>query len=321
MPIAFGGGSIVTSANIVDGSITNDDINAAAGIVGSKLQALSKGVNAGVIPSTGVADAHVSDTAAIALTKLAGVAAKGANSDITSLTGLTTALTEGQGGTGAINGVKHAIGALGSLYAKTFFNVQLLFLLWVGSVANDTTTTFVNWVTSSAEVIVYPGMFQVAFTGTGVETITLDYWNSIWGAGDTKKIILDWNMKLAANGTGDMSMGFTSSNGSSVYNSVFPGFVGFNQRGSTGAIYASINKNGVGLDQTDVTGAITVTNWNNYRIEYTPGTDAKFYINGVLVATKSGADLCTPDVVKNIAIGRSDTNLFKVMAPNLSVQM
>jgi len=48
-----------------DGSIVNADISPSAAIAGSKLQALSVGANAGVIPSTGVADAHVAAGAAI----------------------------------------------------------------------------------------------------------------------------------------------------------------------------------------------------------------------------------------------------------------
>lgn len=47
-----------------------------------------------------IVNADVSATAAIVASKLSGVAASGANSDITSLTGLTTALSVTQGGTG-----------------------------------------------------------------------------------------------------------------------------------------------------------------------------------------------------------------------------
>ena len=53
--------------------IVDSDVNASAGIQGSKLQALVVGTNAGVIPSTGVANADVSATAAIVDTKLAQI--------------------------------------------------------------------------------------------------------------------------------------------------------------------------------------------------------------------------------------------------------
>lgn len=72
MPNVSSGGGVVASAQIVDGTIVNADINASA---------------------------------AIDKTKLTGVAASGANSDITSLSALSTPLSEAQGGTGrtAIN--------------------------------------------------------------------------------------------------------------------------------------------------------------------------------------------------------------------------
>lgn len=49
-------------------------------------------------------------------------------------------------------------------------------------------------------------------------------------------------------------------------------------------LYAQ-NANGSSATYTDVTSGITVTNWNIYEIVFTPGTEAKFYINGNLVAT------------------------------------
>lgn len=64
------GKNIISTNQIANGVIVDADINASAAIAGSKLQALSVGVNAGVIPSTGVADAHVSASAAIAYSKL-----------------------------------------------------------------------------------------------------------------------------------------------------------------------------------------------------------------------------------------------------------
>ena len=63
--------SVVESSDILNDTIVDADINSAAAIAGSKLQALVKGTNAGVIPSTGIADAHVADAAAIAQSKVA----------------------------------------------------------------------------------------------------------------------------------------------------------------------------------------------------------------------------------------------------------
>jgi len=83
MPIASAGNVITSSAQlgadvvltgaIKDGEIVNADIGAAAAILGSKLQALSVGANAGVIPSTGIVNAHLSGTAGITDANLAQI--------------------------------------------------------------------------------------------------------------------------------------------------------------------------------------------------------------------------------------------------------
>lgn len=45
------------------------------------------------------------------------------------------------------------------------------------------------------------------------------------------------------------------------------------------------NANGTTATSTDVSSGITFTNWNTYEIVFNPGTDIKFYINGILKAT------------------------------------
>jgi len=61
---------------------------------------LNEAVTAEKIQAGSIVNAHISDSAAIPIAKLSGVASSGANSNITSLTGLTTALSVEQGGTG-----------------------------------------------------------------------------------------------------------------------------------------------------------------------------------------------------------------------------
>lgn len=63
---------VINTTGILDGTIANIDIDSAAAIAGSKIQALSVGANAGVIPSTGITDAHIAANAAIAITKISG---------------------------------------------------------------------------------------------------------------------------------------------------------------------------------------------------------------------------------------------------------
>ena len=73
MPFVRAGRTIVSSNQIAPGIIVDSDVNASADIAGSKLQALSVGANAGVIPSTGVVNAHIAAAAAIAFSKLAAL--------------------------------------------------------------------------------------------------------------------------------------------------------------------------------------------------------------------------------------------------------
>ena len=135
---------------------------------------------------------------------------------------------------------------------------------------------------------------------------------------------MDWWAKLAASGTGDVNMGFgteassfqgvwndTSGNGSKV---------AFAQK-STGELMAVMAEEVIGVSSSDISSGLTLTNWNNYRIELDLGTDAKFYVNGVLKATLSGANLEIDALTLVLGFGRSDTNLFQVTAPNLSLEM
>lgn len=73
MPFVTPSPTIADSAQINAGVIIDSDINAAATIQATKIQALSVGANGGVIPSTGIADAHVAAAAAIAFSKLAAL--------------------------------------------------------------------------------------------------------------------------------------------------------------------------------------------------------------------------------------------------------
>lgn len=89
---------------------------------------------------------------------------------------------------------------------------------------------------------------------------------------------------------------------------------------SAGALYAKIsnasNYSNALIDTTN----ITLTNWNNYRIELDLGTDAKFYINGTLVATLS-TYLPVGSQSFGVGFGRDNTALFTVSAPTLSLEM
>jgi len=67
----------------------------------------------------------------------------------------------------------------------------------------------------------------------------------------------------------------------------------------SGKLYAHTANAGSGHTETLITG-ITLENWNTYRIEFDPGVDVKFYVNGTLEAT---IDTNLPDGANDIKFG------------------
>lgn len=84
------GTGVINSTGILDGTILDADINAAAAIAATKIQTLLVSTNGGVIPSTGIVDAHIASGAAIADSKLAQIttASKVSGTAITGLASL-----------------------------------------------------------------------------------------------------------------------------------------------------------------------------------------------------------------------------------------
>ncbi len=224
---------------------------------------------------------------------------------------------------------QYSVGALSNTFVKTYFNIQLPFTLWTGSTNSAATTDFPNWIRSS-DVFVPPLGAMIDFQGTGGESIYTNGAPLYTGASKplqfdgTNIVIMDWWAKLPASSTGDLMMGVANVGTvfQDVYNSTTNGRIAFCQS-SAGVLYATISKNGVGNTATDIsTGAgLTLTRWNNYRMEIHLGTDVKFYVNNVLLATLSGANLTTSASDVYLGFGRSGTALFQVTAPTISLQM
>lgn len=223
----------------------------------------------------------------------------------------------------------YTVGALRNSLVKTYFNIQLLFILWTGVSSGAADTSFANWVRSDGTDVILPPMGVMAdFRSTGSCYLVLS--NFLYkGASDniewdnTNTVILDWWAKLAASGTGDVSMGFVGQGAGALlaaYNATDQNRVMFNQS-AAGALYATISKTSVGVTNTDISSGLTLTNWNNYRIELDLSNNALFYINGVLKATLSGVNFPTDSDGLDIGFGRSNTSLFQVTAPNLSLEM
>lgn len=269
-------------------------------------------------------------------TQLASITVKGVSEEAT-----PTEVNAGTqtGGTGAdlfINPLslpgKHIVGALGATMPKTYFNVQMLFILYTGSVINDTTTTFTNWsVSDIADIVPTSGGAMCQFTSTGSAVIQLE---SAGGQGsllkdastalrwnDTNIVIMDFWAILPASATGDIYMGFGNDNAWTDPLADTTNERAMFAMSAAGAILAVITKTGVGTSQTDISSGITNTVWNNFRIELDLTNNALFYINGVLKATLSGANLPSAANELVVGFGRDNTAVFAVTAPNISLQM
>lgn len=238
------------------------------------------------------------------------------------------------GATGAelfINSVilpgKHMGGALGNTVPKTYFNMQFPFLLWTGATSGAVTTDFPNWVRTSDVYV--PGMGAMCdFIGSGSDVIYIDDGFFHITAGTflnwslSNKIVIDFFAKLPASGTGDLQMGFAVSDAdlTQAYNgSGETGAVTF-ALSSAGVLYATVAKNG-GVTNTDISSGLTLTAWNNYRIELDLGSQARFYVNGVLKATIPNTNMYTGSSDVTFGFGRSNTTLFQATAPNISLQL
>lgn len=224
------------------------------------------------------------------------------------------------------NGV---VGVLDHTYKKLWFNAQMLFILWTGASSGDATTSFANWQRRSTDVVSAPSGLYANFGNTGSEYMYVQ--NAIHtGSGilkfsDTNKVILDFIVKLPTSSTGVITMGF-GGDGTSNYFDIFERtFADANddkilfQQDTDGVLYATIQKAGTGRTQTAVGsfgGKVT-----NLRIELDLGSEARFYVDGTLKATLSGANLPTVTEQINIGFGRSDTADFTVFCPTISLEM
>lgn len=223
----------------------------------------------------------------------------------------------------------YGIGVGPSTVAKTYFNIQTPFILWIGSTSGALTTDFPMWERTS-EVAVPAGGLQAIFQGTGSESITATapffYMNNNTGGftfDNTKTIIMDWFAKWESASSGDVTMGWAPSGASgftTAYNDSVVAHVAFTIRQSNSHLYAHTSRAGVGATTTDISSGLTLTNWNHYRIELTGGTNAKFYVNGVLLATNT-TNLPTGGADISPGFGRSNTALFEVTAPNFAIQL
>ncbi len=99
---------------------------------------------------------------------------------------------------------------------------------------------------------------------------------------------------------GDHVFGFTASAITFAYNAISER-VAFAVNGST--LYSSTST-GAAVTVANIAAGITVTNWNVYKIIWTPGVNAKFYVNGILKKTET---LTLPSTTNAFSLGFGGT--------------
>lgn len=180
--------------------------------------------------------------------------------------------------------IPYFMGAGGSTIYKNYWNYSIPFIsgtaaLWTASNVL-TSTSLVNQfqiigLTSSANDVIYKALI---YSANSLAT-QLSF--------GTQALVVEFISSCTSVGTDDMNWGVgVSGSFQTVYNSAANDRACFTVDRATSKLYAHTSGGGGGSDHTEVeiTG-ITLTNANTYRIEYNPGVNTKFYVNGVLKAT------------------------------------
>jgi len=223
------------------------------------------------------------------------------------------------------SGLQQTVGAISNATVKLYYNVHALFSLYMGETLDNTITRFTNWERTDATKVAIPPLGNMAsFASTADAELYLN--NSFYSSGstvlsfaDNNIVIMDWWAKYIS-GAGENMMGIGLVGEFSTINTDNNTLAIFNIR--NGVLFSHTSKTAT-KSSNNISSGLTLTNWNNYRIEFDMGADTvTFYVNGVLKATHTGASIPTSGTVA-FGFGRDTTNpvLFNVTAPNLSLEM
>ncbi len=99
----------------------------------------------------------------------------------------------------------------------------------------------------------------------------------------TKTITAEWRAQ-AIGTAGDKHMGFNTAGG---FSAAYTGTARKVCFATDGATLFAVTADNATNNNTDISAGITVTNWHTYKIVWTPGTNALFYVDGNLLATET----------------------------------
>jgi hypothetical protein len=200
---------------------------------------------------------------------------------------------------------------------KKYLNFSPKFLTALNlNVSNVTATYYGHYMTGSTSVGANGS--QIFFSVAGVYGLS----SKNYSAG--KRVVVDFWCSVNNTTTNNIAFGLTS--GAILYNDAATKGVCFTIDNSS-KLYAHTSNGTGGADHTEdeITG-ITLTNVNNYRIEFTPGTSALFYVNGTLKKTIASTLPTTGDIT--FGVGTSDAGATKsanmvnlLIFPDISIQL
>lgn len=142
--------------------------------------------------------------------------------------------------------------------------------------------------------------------------------NTTYTAASSKAIRLKFRARFASAGASNY-VGIGIADASSTFDDIETSTVsGIRFALNNTTLYASTG-NGSSNNNTDLSSFLTYTDWNIFEIVFTPGTNAKFYVNGTLRATHS-TNLPTGSL-QYFGLGASASYTFRISSEiNFSIE-
>lgn len=179
----------------------------------------------------------------------------------------------------------------GTNAAKTYWNFNIPLLVTTNVPSGDIWTLGSNssldvWSLNAARLLLSADNNSATLTTSGIFMEDSLATATPIEFATTKNVIVEFGVKLKTVGTEQQGFGLTSGGiGLYDYDDQTVDTAAFTID-PTGNIYGKTGNAGSGHTETLLSG-VTVTNLNTYRIEFDPGVNVKFYVNGVLKATNT----------------------------------
>lgn len=227
----------------------------------------------------------------------------------------------------AIPNTNFLAGVGGATTVKSYTNYQYPFII------SSDVPTGNFWTVVATNITSHIGFIRIGATGDATNSIlTTNSVGAIVSGGSAvdlqfssgKAVIVEFTVQRNAVGTEQMGWGLVESNAPFIdYDDASVDGACFTVD-AAGALYGHTSSGGGTTLHTEtlITG-VTLTNNNTYRIEFDPGVDVKFYVNGVLKATNTTN---LPSSAENIRFGMgcqgntNDNDRAVISAPWIAIE-